>query len=363
MREVITKGKTVEAATEAACAELGKSRDEVSVEILEMPVRKLFRSIPAKVRVQVLEDKIKEEEIIEKKTREKQLQKEAEIKPEKTNIQKNKEKEQPAQEEKKPTPRKKDTVLEKEPEIEINISENIAVQKAVTYLQEVFSALGVESMNVSAFHQGEATLLRVECEGLSEMLDIRGETIQAMSYLVDRSVNRGVDKKDEQYLKIRLDIEGYRNRREHELVALAERTAADVLKSKRSRTLSPMNPYERLIVHTTISEIDGVTSESIGNDLDRRVVIRSNEAKGNDRDGRGGRRNGKRSKQNGRNGNRSGQDRYDKNKAENIQKTSSAPPREFADKKRDEQKEPVVPKRRESIHDGDDLPLYGKIEL
>ncbi len=358
MREIIATGKTVEAATEAACIELGKSRDEVSVEILEMPVKKLFRKTPAKVKVQLLEE-VKPKAEPKPEPKEKETKKAEPIDGKKITQKPQENKTETA--EKKDKDEKKESVLEKEPEIKINIQENHAVKNAVNYLQTIFKAVGAENIEVTAFRQGEATLLRIEGEELGNLLEIRGETIQALSYLVDRSVNRGVDKRDDQYLKIRLDIEGYRNRREQELIALAQRTATEVEKTKRSRTLAPMNPYERLIVHTTISEIEGVVSESIGSDLDRRVVIRSTDGKAPDRDNGRGRRNTKRSKPNNRN--RNGQNKSNKKPYDNEQNNKTAPPREYADKKTDEQVAPIVPKRREAVSDGDDVPLYGKIEL
>ncbi len=343
MREVIASGKTVEAATEAACLELGKSRDEVSVEILEMPVKKLFRSIPAKVRVQFIDEKENTQK--------------PEIKTKKIPTEKI---EKPAEQIKIPDKEEKvESILEKEAEMEIDIQANNAAKNAVQYLNDVFNAIGANDAKIKVYKQGEATLFRTESAELTSLMEIRGDTIQALSYLVDRSVNRGVDKKDEQYLKIRLDIEGYRDRREQELISLAKRTAEEVQKTKRSRTLAPMNPYERLIIHTTIGDMKDVISESIGNDLDRRVVIRSTDAKAGDRENGRGRRNNRRTKSGGQ----GGQNKTEKRNFDSPQKAATAPPREYADKNRDAQAEPLVPKRRESIKDGEDLPLYGKIEL
>jgi spoIIIJ-associated protein len=194
-------------------------------------------------------------------------------------------------------------------------------------------------------------------------------------------VNAGVEKTQPGYLRVRLDIAGYRNRREGELVELANRTAKEVARTGRSHTLPPMNPYERLIVHTAVGKIEGVASESIGSDVERRVVVKSTQpgatrgddwnqnrrsggphkggqshASGGGRgpSGRGGSRDNKSRERDRDRGGRGGP---------RPERPSSTPEREYADAPRDPNAQPVVPKRREAIRDGDDLPLYGKIEV
>ncbi len=375
MREAIASGKTVEEATEKACAQLGKSRDEVSVEILEMPIKKLFKSVPAKVKVTLEEE---ETSILEEPKAEKPIETVAAsqpIAPQAVPAQRREEvqAERPASK----APEHKEVVLEKEPEVEIDLGENQAAKKAVDYLMGIFNAMGAGNVKIVAYRQGDATLLRVEGEELADKLETRGETIQALSYLTDRTVNRGVDKKEENYLRVRLDIAGYRNRRERELISLAERTGREVAKTGRSRTLAPMNPYERLIIHTRISEMEGVASESTGSDTERRVVIRStapNAKDGGDdyrsgrsgQGGRGGRQGGggNRGGRGGRSGGgpRSGEKREQRD-SYHDRPASNTPEREYASKQRDENAAPVVPQRREAIQDVDDLPLYGKIEI
>ncbi len=379
MREVIATGRTVEDATESGCQELGLSRDAVSVEILEMPGKKLFKNIPAKVRITADEPAGAASSSAEKA----QPAKAAAPAPQQTTA-----KPQPAAAPaagQKPI-KDKTTVLETEPEEKIDLETNPAAKMAAEYLTAIFLAAGAQEIIINAFKQGEATLLRVEGSGISDAIETRGETIQALSYLVDRAVNKGVDKKDSAYLRVRLDVAGYRSRRESELIALANRTAEEVLRTKRSRTLAPMNPYERLIIHTTISEIDGVISESTGIDTERRVVVKSTAPDATDGEdwrppyNKGGRGSDRRSGGSHSGGNRGGRDRdrgprgsgnrgssgggYGGNKGGYAGgRTSSTPEREYADKPHDPTKEPVVPQRREAIRDGEDMPLYGKIDV
>lgn len=380
MREVIATGKTVEEATENGCKELGLNRDEVSVEILEMPVRKMFKSTPAKVKVTA-----------EGEMDAPQVQAKPEIAPAQP-----KAAEAPAQKAPQPqqAPRQPqempDHVLVTEPEEPIDLATDEAARMAVEYLSGIFRAMGAADVKMSAVRQGDATLLRVEDEDLVALMDIKGETIQALSYLADRAVNKGVDKRDDNYLRIRLDIAGYRNRRETELIALAHKTGAEVARTKRSRTLAPMNSYERLIVHTAISKMEGLMSESIGADAERRVVVKSTAPDATDgedwrppRKGGGGSRGGDRNRRGGggrsggggrgsydggnrQGGNRGGGDRGRPGGGRGSSggaPRSNTPEREYADRPRNDGAAPKVPERREAIKDGEDLPLYGKIEI
>lgn len=352
MLEVIATGKSVEEATENACKEIGLRREEVSVEILEMPVRKLFKSIPAKVKVTA--NKAEAEVVTEHKE---SVMAEVPKKEEKAA--------EPAA-----SPRvekEKKRILPQEPEEAINLDQNDRAKQAVEYLQNIFQALGLQNVELHAVKQGDATLLKVSGEEINSKMEVRGETIQALSYLIDRSVNAGVDKKDDAYLRIRLDIAGYRNRRETELIALADRTGKEVAKSGRSRTLAPMNPYERLIVHTAISNMEGITSESIGADVERRVVIKSLAENATDGDDwkpakNQGRKNSSRSNET-RSNDRGKKGKYQKPSHGKSRKESNTPQREYAAAERNPSAAPIIPEQREAIKDGNDIPLYGKIEI
>ncbi len=380
MKEIIMTGKSVEEATEAGCAELGLSREQVTVEIIDMPVKKFFKSTLAKVKVTSVLAEPAADPRLEPAPAKPQVQ-QAE-KPAKKEAA-----EAPAKQPQQPAAPKaaKAKTLSEQPEVEIDIETNEPVKRAAAYLSSIFAAAGAGELALTAASQGDAVLIRVNGAGIQNVIDTKGEVVQALSYLTDRAINKGVDKKDENYIRVRLDVAGYRNRREDELLALAQKTAKEVLATKRSRTLAPMNPYERLIVHTAISEIDGLTSESIGADTERRVVVKSTapdatqgddwrpqrkESSGRrnagpnsrDRDnnrGRGGRErdNRPRGGSDGR-GNRSG----GQGRPYGGQKTAT-PEREYANRAADPGAEPVVPERREAVKDGDGLPLYGKIEL
>lgn len=369
MREIIATGKTVDEAVDNGCKELGLTRDEVRYEILEMPLRKLFKTLPAKVKVTPRAEE--EEQPAPALESPAPAPKAAAPKP--LVQQAPKAEEQPPKQPAVKESKSKTAVLPEEPEEPIDLAQNPAASRAVEYLTSIFNAMGATDFEISAVKQGDATLLRVEGDNFQDFIQIRGETIQALSYLTDRAVNKGVDKKEGEYLRVRLDIAGYRNRREGELIALAKRTGAEVAETHRSRTLAPMNSYERLIIHTAISEMEGLTSESIGSDVERRVVVKSTAPDATDGGdwrpphkgggGRGGYGRGGRPRADRNDRDRGGRGRGPRPERGDRGSRTSTPEREYADRPRDPDATPVVPDRREAIKDGEDLPLYGKIEL
>ena len=359
MREAIGTGKTIELAIEAACAQLGVERDaeNVSTEILEMPVNKLFRHIPAKVKVTVQEPEAPAEP----------------PKPAEPKATKAPREEKPAKAEKPAAP-KAAPAADAEPEVEIKIEENEKVQAAVAYLTEVFAAMGVEGVTFTAVQKGEATILKVSGEHLSALIGRRGETMEALSYLASLVANRlGGD-----YMKLGLDVAGYRNKREADLEALAKRLCEKVIRTGRRYAVEPMNPYERRIIHSAVGKIEGVRSESDGEGPQRHVVIYSTDPNASnelDRSclrGRGGSRGGQRRSANGNRSERRGSGRGPRPNGRSGRpgrggerrgpRPSSVPGRSFSEVSPD-QATPVAPKRAERINDADGFALYGKIEL
>lgn len=166
------------------------------------------------------------------------------------------------------------------------------ISLAVSYIEKVLKALGVENFNVNVIEKEDITVLDIVGEKLGIVIGRRGETLDSLQYLAILASNRN----DEPYCRITVDCNGYRDKREETLKALAERTANKVLRQGRRITLEPMNPYERRIIHSKVAEIEGVYSNSIGEEPYRKVVISAaqkhsdNGARRNDR--RGGQRRG-----------------------------------------------------------------------
>ncbi len=362
IREEICTGKSIEMAIEAACTQLGVSQDDrnVSVEVLEMPVRKLFRTIPAKVKVTVEEeDPTPAPAPVQEEAR-------AKTEPEAARP------EQPAAK----APEAKAAVAEQseeddEQEVPIDPEQNEKVKAAITYLTEVFAAMGVSEVEFSPVQKGEATILHVTGKQVSALIGRRGETMEALSYLASLVANRlGGD-----YMKLGLDVAGYRNKREADLEALAKRLSEKVIRTGRSFAVEPMNPYERRIIHSAVGKIEGVRSESEGEGPNRRVVIYSTDPDAsNVRDrssdrrpaGRGARRDDRRGP---RSGSRYGQSRGPRTSrgprregGHYNDRRQSVPTRDFHEVAPGDAA-PVAPKRAERLNDADGLALYGKIEL
>ena len=148
-----------------------------------------------------------------------------------------------------------------------------------------------EEFTFTAGKKGEATILHVEGAHLGALIGRRGETMESLSYLASLVVNR----MEGPYVKLGIDVGGYRNKREDDLTALAVRIANRVIRTGCYYEMEPMNPYERHIIHTAVAEIEGVRSESKGEGPDRRVVIYSTDPNASnlpDRDAPRGRRSG-----------------------------------------------------------------------
>lgn len=326
MREVIVTGKTVEEATQAACEQLGLPREEVSIEILEMPVRRLFRRIPAKVRACALEVEAelpqppvpKTEQRKEEPAVKQQPQQKAETQPAKPQADKQAE----------PTSQPTETA----PVQGVDYTQNPKLLAAVEYLQDVFAKMGAEDLTLWVEQQDELCLVKVEGEHVGVLIGHRGETMESLAYLASLVANRV----EGDHIKLGLDVACYRGKREKDLQHLAHRMAQKVLQTGRSRSLEPMNAYERRIIHSAVGEIQGVRSESKGDGVQRRVVLYP---MGGAKQERGGSR-----------GNRSRKP-YAKR---------SAPERKL---EQAGEGMPTAPQRTQHIDDVQEVALYGKIEL
>lgn len=133
-------------------------------------------------------------------------------------------------------------------------------------------------MNIEAevtMTDGESGEKRISINGedAAVLIGHHGDTLDSLQYLASLAANKKVDGKKEEYVRVTVDVEGYRAKREETLRALARRMAAKVQKYKKSVMLEPMNPYERRIIHSEIQNIPGVSTNSIGSEDNRKIVI------------------------------------------------------------------------------------------
>ena len=248
IKEAIGVAETVEEAKEKALAELDVSfDDEVQVEVLELPKKKalgLFGGSAAKVKVSV--------EVPDPKPARAPKQSKASKKAEKVEAKKTEE-----------------TVEEVKQIPAAEVDKESPVGKAVTYLQSILDKLGCDGISVTVCDIEGGSQITLTGDGLGVVIGRRGETLDALQYLVSLAANAGVSG----YYRVVLNTGDFRQKREQTLIALAKRMSEQAIKSGKCRTLEPMNPYERRIIHTAVQEIKGVTSTSFGEGNGRRVVI------------------------------------------------------------------------------------------
>ena len=144
---------------------------------------------------------------------------------------------------------------------------------AVAFIRKLVSDMELDLKVEVANGKNDDTLITMEGEGAGLLIGHHGETLDALQYLANLAANKKVKGEKREYAKISLDIEGYRAKREEKLREVARRYAQKVLKGKKSVMLEPMNPYERRIIHSEVQGIAGVSTNSIGSENNRRVVM------------------------------------------------------------------------------------------
>ena len=277
MREYIdVTGKNEEEAISKALAQLGLDRDDVSVEILERAKSGFLGlgSCPAKVRVSYGPEEEEpapvESAPVQEKTEQPAAKSEPRKNPEKRSAPKAEKKadkpvrEKPVQEKSAPEQPKAQT----QP---VSLGEEVDDEKAQairTFLSGLLSQM--ESNAQVKVYLPEKGRYRVILEGenLGALIGRRGETLDAIQQLTSYAVNRTGGR-----VRVQLDAEGYREKREQSLQNLARKVAGKVVKYRRSVTLEPMNAYERHVIHTALQDVPGVTTYSTGVDPNRRVIV------------------------------------------------------------------------------------------
>lgn len=253
IKEAFGKGATTEAAIEAAKSELGAPWDaDVQIEVLKTAKKKtlgLFGGSLAEVRAYYeAPDEVKKPAVKNQKP----------AKPEKKAEAKKPEAKKEA------APKKDETTKQTERTV------GASSKAAEAYIKSILEGMGVQDASISSSEDDESVYVQLDCgNDYGYVIGRRGETLDAIQYLTRLVINKGKDN----YKRVSINAGNYREKREETLRELAKKNAARVKKYGRNVCLDPMNPYERRIIHTTIQEIEGVDSHSIGSESDRRVVI------------------------------------------------------------------------------------------
>ena len=317
-KSIITTGKTIDAAVETALAQLGLTRDDVTYQVITLPKSGFLGigSVPAKVQVTYEAPDLKPAPApkAEEKPVEKPAEKKAEPKPQVeaaprialSSASRSKPKAaKPV--EKKPEPKpeapksapapkaekrpeapkaekkaeKAESKLEKKAEKKAEKAEKKAErtyapaepgsneEKIEQFIKGLLENMGSQAVPHCWAENDSCYRVDLTGEGLGFLIGRRGETLDAIQHLANYAVNRSIDG----HVRINVDAEAYRQKREDSLRRYARKKAQQVLKNRRRTTLEPMNAYERHVIHASLQDMDNITTHSTGTEPNRRVVI------------------------------------------------------------------------------------------
>ena len=144
---------------------------------------------------------------------------------------------------------------------------------ALDMIKKLLAHMEIEA--TVSMHEGsnDDKLIVIEGDGAGALIGHHGDTLDSLQYLANLAANKKQAGEKREYVKITVDIEGYRAKREETLRTLARRKAELVLKYKKSIMLEPMTPYERRIIHSEVQNVKGVSTNSIGSENNRKVVL------------------------------------------------------------------------------------------
>ncbi len=226
--EEIATGNTIDEAIKSACSKLNKTIDELNIEILDMPKKSFLGKIkvPAKIKATFVQDDID------------------------ISIH--------------------DTLVN-QTDSNFNEELNYKIDICKQYITNIIKHMGYENVELSVNKKDNNTIhISLDSdENMGYIIGRRGETIDALQYLTSLVCNKG----EKDYLKVFIDSCNYREKRENTLIELAKKISNYVIKTGKKSVLEAMNSYERRLIHSVISDIDGVHSKSIGDEPDRKIIV------------------------------------------------------------------------------------------
>ena len=272
-KSIVTTGKTIDLAVEAALAQLGLDRDSVSVTVLAQ-AKSGFLGIgasPAKVQVTYeAPDPVPAapKSALGAASRSKPK---AAKKPEAPKAEPKKEtpKAEPKKEAPKAEPKKEAPKAPKEPKVYAPVAAGSVEEKIEVFLKGLLEHMGSQAVPHACKVDDNTYEAELVGEDLGYLIGRRGDTLDAIQHLCNYSIGRNV----EGHIRINVDAEDYRQKREESLRRYAQKKAQQVLKAHRRTTLEPMNAYERHVIHASLQDVDRITTYSVGSEPNRRVVI------------------------------------------------------------------------------------------
>ena len=279
-KTIVTSGKTIDLAIEAALTQLGLDRDSVSVQVLQQ-AKAGFLGLgaqPAKVEVTYEAPDPAPKVALSAASRSKPKAKKpeapkaeapkAEPKPVKAEAPKAEPTKAPKTE-RKPEPKVEAPKEPKAPKTYAPAEPGSVEEKIEVFLKGLLEHMGSNAIPHAWKEEGNTYKAELVGEDLGYLIGRRGDTLDALQHLANYSVGRNV----EGHIRISVDAEDYREKREDSLRRYARKKAQQVLKARRRTTLEPMNAYERHVIHAALQDMENITTHSTGTEPNRRVVI------------------------------------------------------------------------------------------
>ena len=283
-KTIITTGKTIDLAIEAALTQLGLDRDSVSVQVLQQAKAGFlgFGSQLAKVQVTYeAPDPAPEAPKVALSSASRSKPKAAPVKPveKKVEAPKAEPKKEAPKAERKPEPKKEAPKAERkaapapkapaEPKVYAPAEPGSVEEKIEVFLKGLLEHMGSDAVPHAINTEGNTYKVEFTGSDLGYLIGRRGDTLDALQHLTNHSIGRNV----EGHIRINVDAEDYREKREDSLRRYARKKAQQVLKARRRTTLEPMNAYERHVIHAALQDMENITTHSTGTEPNRRVVI------------------------------------------------------------------------------------------
>lgn len=237
-----TSGKTLEEAIRLAMIQLDATKEEIEYTILDEGSKGFLGFGAKEIKIEAKKVISKKNKSTEKSTEKTKNSAETKVKP--------------------PT-----RTLKSKSSLKSTV-EKTAPNVAETFVTELLDKMGIDC-RLSMEYDHEEIKINISGENLAHLIGKHGQTLDALQYLTNLTVNRNSEK----YIRVNIDIEGYRDKRKEALESLAFRLASRVRKSRKSIVLEPMNPYERRIVHSCMHKEMNIGTRSEGSDPNRRIVI------------------------------------------------------------------------------------------
>ncbi len=286
-KTIVATGKTIDAAVEAALAQLGLERENVSVQVLQQ-AKSGFLGFGAQLaKVQVTYEATDEPKPAAPKSalgsasRSKpkinnpapapKAEPKPEVKKEEPKAESKKTEPKPERAPKQPKPERKPETPKapKEPKVYAAVEAGSIEEKIEIFIKGLLENMGSQAVPHAVKKEENTYHVELVGEDLGYLIGRRGDTLDAIQHLANYSINRSVDG----YIRINVDAEEYRAKREDSLRKYARKKAQQVLKNRRRTTLEPMNAYERHLIPSALQDMDNITTHSTGTEPTRRVVI------------------------------------------------------------------------------------------